>query len=70
MSIENVMYRAHAKAIGGRDGRALSSDNVLDLKLTVPREMGGAGLTARAGRSPGTESPHRLPVLQCNTRQH
>ena len=43
MSIEKVMYRAHAKAIGGRDGRALSSDNVLDLKLTVPREMGGAG---------------------------
>ena len=43
MSIEKVMYRAHAKAIGGRDGRALSSDNVLDLKLTVPREMGGVG---------------------------
>jgi lipoyl-dependent peroxiredoxin len=43
MSIEKVMYRAHAKATGGRDGRALSSDNVLDLKLTVPREMGGAG---------------------------
>jgi lipoyl-dependent peroxiredoxin len=43
MSIEKVLYRAHAKATGGRDGRALSSDNVLDLKLTVPREMGGAG---------------------------
>ena len=43
MSIEKVMYRAHAKATGGRDGRAVSSDNVLDVKLTVPREMGGAG---------------------------
>ncbi len=43
MSIEKVMYRAHATATGGRDGRARSSDNVLDLKLTVPREMGGAG---------------------------
>ena len=43
MSIEKVMYRAHAKVTGGRDGRAVSSDNVLDLKLTVPREMGGAG---------------------------
>ena len=43
MSIEKVLYRAHAKATGGRDGRAVSSDNVLDLKLTVPREMGGAG---------------------------
>jgi len=49
MSIEKVMYRAHAKATGGRDGRALSSDNVLDLKLTVPREMGGAG---EAGTNP------------------
>jgi organic hydroperoxide reductase OsmC/OhrA len=37
------MYRAHAKATGGRDGRAVSSDNVLDVKLTVPREMGGGG---------------------------
>jgi osmotically inducible protein OsmC len=43
MSIEKVMYRAHAKATGGRDGRAVSSDNVLDVKLTVPREMGGGG---------------------------
>jgi osmotically inducible protein OsmC len=43
MSLENVLYRAHAKAVGGRDGRAVSSDNVLDLKLTTPRELGGAG---------------------------
>src|SRR6202140_5644974 len=43
MSIEKVMYRAHAKATGGRDGRAVSSDNVLDVKLTVPGEMGGGG---------------------------
>jgi osmotically inducible protein OsmC len=43
MSIEKVMYRAHAKVTGGRDGRAISSDNALDLRLTVPREMGGAG---------------------------
>jgi osmotically inducible protein OsmC len=43
MSIEKVLYRAHAKATGGRDGRAVSSDNVLDLKLTLPREMGGSG---------------------------
>jgi Ohr subfamily peroxiredoxin len=37
------MYRAHAKVTGGRDGRAVSSDNVLDVKLTLPREMGGGG---------------------------
>ena len=43
MSIEKVLYTAHAKATGGRDGRAVSSDGVLDLKLTTPRELGGAG---------------------------
>jgi osmotically inducible protein OsmC len=43
MSIEKVLYRAHAKATGGRDGRAVSSDNVLDVKLTTPKELGGAG---------------------------
>src|SRR6201993_5495690 len=43
MTIANVLYRAYAKATGGRDGRAVSSDNVLDLKLTTPKELGGAG---------------------------
>ncbi len=43
MSIEKVLYRAHAKATGGRDGRAVSSDNMLDVKLTTPKELGGAG---------------------------
>lgn len=43
MSIEKVVYRAKAIATGGRDGRATSSDGVLDVKLGVPKEMGGAG---------------------------
>ena len=43
MSIEKVVYRAKAKATGGRDGRATSSDGVFDVKLGVPKEMGGAG---------------------------
>lgn len=43
MSIEKVLYRATAQATGGRDGRAVSSDNVLDVRLTTPRELGGAG---------------------------
>ncbi|VXC89379.1 organic hydroperoxide resistance protein [Pseudomonas sp. 8Z] len=43
MSIEKVLYRAYAEATGGRDGRALSSDGVLDVALTTPRELGGAG---------------------------
>lgn len=41
MPLEKVVYRA--KATGGRDGRAVSSDGVLDVKLGVPKEMGGAG---------------------------
>jgi osmotically inducible protein OsmC len=45
MSIEKVLYRAHATATGGRDGRAVASDGALDVKLTTPRELGGAGGT-------------------------
>jgi Ohr subfamily peroxiredoxin len=43
MSIEKVLYTAHAKATGGRDGRAVSTDGILDVKLATPRELGGAG---------------------------
>jgi osmotically inducible protein OsmC len=49
MSIEKVLYQARAKATGGRDGRAVSSDGVLNVKLTRPRELGGAG---EAGSNP------------------
>jgi lipoyl-dependent peroxiredoxin len=52
MSIEKVIYTAHAKATGGRDGRAVSSDGVLDVKLVKPRELGGSG-------GPGT-NPEQL----------
>lgn len=41
--IEKVIYQAHASATGGRDGSIKSSDGLLDLKLSVPKEMGGAG---------------------------
>lgn len=43
MALEKVVYRAHAKATGGRDGRATSSDEILDVKLAVPKEIGGPG---------------------------
>ena len=43
MSIEKVLYRAHTKVTGGREGHAVSTDGVLDLKLTTPRELGGSG---------------------------
>lgn len=42
--LDKVVYRAHAKATGGRDGSAVSSDGQLDIKLAVPKEMGGAGV--------------------------
>ncbi len=43
MYIEKVLYTAHAAATGGRDGRAVSSDGVLDVKLATPKELGGNG---------------------------
>ena len=43
MSLEKVLYQATATANGGRDGRAVSSDDILDVKLTTPKELGGAG---------------------------
>ncbi|WP_197340332.1 organic hydroperoxide resistance protein [Ralstonia solanacearum] len=43
MSIETVLYRAHANATGGRDGRAATDDGRLDVRLATPRELGGAG---------------------------
>lgn len=43
MSLEKVLYTAQATATGGRDGKAVSSDGILDVKLTTPRELGGAG---------------------------
>lgn len=39
----NVLYTAVATATGGRDGRAVSSDKILDVKLATPKELGGAG---------------------------
>lgn len=43
MAVDKVLYRAQAKATGGRDGRATSADDQIDLKLTTPKALGGAG---------------------------
>jgi Ohr subfamily peroxiredoxin len=43
MSIEKVLYRAKASSSGGREGTSRSSDGVLNLKLTTPKELGGGG---------------------------
>jgi osmotically inducible protein OsmC len=37
------LYTAHAKATGGREGIAASDDNRLNVKLSTPKELGGAG---------------------------
>jgi len=42
MSID-VKYRARATATGGREGHARSEDGALDVALSTPRELGGAG---------------------------
>ena len=42
MSVD-VKYTASASATGGRDGRAKTDDGSLDVKLTTPKELGGAG---------------------------
>lgn len=43
MKIEKVLYTAHATSTGGRAGTSKSSDGVLDLTLTTPKELGGNG---------------------------
>jgi len=43
MSLEQVLYTAHATSTGGRDGRSVTSDKALDVRLATPRELGGAG---------------------------
>lgn len=52
MSIEKILYTATATATGGREGHATSSDQALDVQLSTPRELGGAG-------GPGT-NPEQL----------
>ena len=52
MSIDKVLYRAQATSQGGREGNSKSSDGVLDLQLSTPKELGGGG-------GPGT-NPEQL----------
>lgn len=39
----NAIYHTSATATGGRDGSARTEDGTVDVKLTVPSEMGGSG---------------------------
>lgn len=42
-NLDKVLYRAQVKSVGGREGRSISSNGVLDVKLTTPKELGGMG---------------------------
>jgi osmotically inducible protein OsmC len=39
----NVLYRTSARATGGRDGHSATLDGAVDVKLSTPKELGGAG---------------------------
>jgi Ohr subfamily peroxiredoxin len=43
MSLEKILYTAHATTTGGRDGTSKSDDGKLQVKLAPPKEMGGNG---------------------------
>ncbi len=47
------LYTAHATSTGGRNGHTRSDDGMVDLNLSVPKEMGGPG-------NPGMATPEHL----------
>ena len=49
----DILYTAEATSSGGREGRVRTSDGVVDLPLSMPKELGGLG-------KPGTSNPEEL----------
>ena len=50
----NALYGVVATSSGGREGHVPSSGGVLDLPLSMPRELGGSGKPGqRRGAGPG-----------------
>jgi len=43
VKLDKIAYTAHAHTTGGRDGRSVTDDGNLDIKLALPKAMGGAG---------------------------
>ena len=41
--LEQILYTAHTHTTGGRDGKAVSDDGLLNVSLSLPKSMGGAG---------------------------
>lgn len=42
-NIDQVIYTAKTHTTGGRDGKSVSSDKLLEINMTPPKEMGGLG---------------------------
>lgn len=42
-TLDKVLYTAKAHTTGGREGRSVSDDGLLDVTLSPPKAMGGAG---------------------------
>ncbi|UYZ64756.1 organic hydroperoxide resistance protein [Hymenobacter weizhouensis] len=53
MKLVEKFFTAQAKATGGRDGHVTTNNNVLDVDLSTPKEMGGPG-------KPGATNPEQL----------
>jgi Ohr subfamily peroxiredoxin len=41
--LDKILYTAKAHTTGGRDGRSVTDDGLLDVKLALPKSMGGTG---------------------------
>lgn len=41
--LNQIMYTAHTRTTGGRDGKSISNDGHLNVNLSLPKEMGGNG---------------------------
>ena len=52
MALEKIIYTAHATSTGGREGKSATPDGALNVTLSTPKELGGAG-------GPGT-NPEQL----------
>jgi len=49
----NAQYMTTVTSSGGREGHVRSADGILDLPLSMPKELGGSG-------KPGTTNPEQL----------
>ena len=43
MKLDKIIYTAEVNVTGGRDGRAISTDEHLSVKLDLPKALGGSG---------------------------